>query len=392
MLNEIRLLIVNNKMFTLVKKTTEAYGLLCQPHKIGEMAVAFANADLSNLINFNRFREMVNKLITDDDIFYESIHVQEIVMGIINCLDSYESPMWFFAVERLQLEELERKIVTLFPRKKDVLKEISVILSRLESLVQFQETLREMLCILSLSEKKSSNYASNAQILCSLFDRFPKIVESCCGTMGYMIIDVDDQGKIRTEMLNRNWENAFRTVLTPEKGLLKRNDINDNKAIAEFHVLSDVKMCIMYDLIEGLRRSSYFAQCGTCKKFFLTSDKRQAYCVNKECRTDTARMRRRKERIEADPVLLEANRFKNTMTSRCQRTQNAAKENRIKNLVSREAYEEWLDLYYKERAFYKNVKAETLLCDNPQETIRKAGDAFLAKIKPKDYIDKHSSS
>lgn len=386
---EVCLLNIEEDIYTLIKEESDVYGLHCPPHAIGDMALAFINTDLSFLNDLSGIKRDIDRCFDTGGPEYNSQRLQTILMGLKERLEDTEGRNGFFVVETYWLWEMDRALGAGCPLKQDLMAQLNEFMSQLESLGQFQRELQNILNKLSLADKKESAYASNIQILRRLFDDFPQLVKSCCGQTGYMIVDVDNDGKLRSEMLNLAFSNAMRAITSPEEPLLLRNNLSDNKVIGEYHVLSDIKMCIMYDLIEGLRHSRRFVQCATCKKFFFTMDKRQVYCENEKCRTDVARMRRRKERIEEDPFLREAFCYKNAMRSRYLRTCDKVYPDQVKKRVSDEEYVAWQELFRTNLACYKKEKAEAMLRDDSQEVIQKAGEAFLAKIRPEFYISKH---
>lgn len=385
MYTEIRLLVTKEMMYILGEKSNDAYGLLCQPHRIGSMAIAFANADLAYLKDLNQYKQIAEFYLGDAEFIYDSRKIQAIIMQLVKLLDLNVDAFWFFEIERFWLQKLDQELVRTVPRKEELSAKINDILSHLESLIQFQENLRDVLSELSLADRKASGHASSAQILRRLFRRFPTICNFCIGEGGYMLVDVDEHGEIRTEMLDRDMSNVFRAIFKPESSRLEYNDINDDKIICEYHVLSDVRMFIMYDLIEGLRRSICFARCATCKTFFFTSDKRLVYCPNPECSSVGSRMNRHKERISADPFLKEAFRYKIAMEARYQRTQDMINKKASNKTVSREEYDTWKNLFYESRKVYEKEKNEVILRCDSQEAINRVGEEFLARIRPRDY-------
>lgn len=396
MFTEFRLLVVNQKLYVLGKGMRDEYGTIHKIDHIGSMALAFANTDLTYLKDLSSFKQWVLSRLGEacshsvegpgsSPVFLESPDiVQGAVMGIIGLLEKRPHDFWFFEIERSKLEKIDKDLIYGNPDIKWLHNELMGILDFLESLVQFQETLKTILADLSLAHTKGSCHASSAHILCNLFDAFPDIFSLCFGSAGYMLVDVDEQGDLRSEMLDINMENAFRRILEPELPPLEYNSPKDNKLICEYRIVSDVKRCIMYDLIEGLRNSNFIAQCATCNTFFLTSDKRIKYCPNGVCNSYASRMRKRNEQIRNDPFLKEAYRYQNAMRSRYLRANNAARQSRVKP-ISHTEYETWTDRFHSTLKCYEEKKARALLRGASQEEISKIGAELLDIIRPEGY-------
>lgn len=381
---EIRLLVSTSEMYILGAENNDSHPVLCGQHIIGAAAIAFANADLSHLEDLGRFKQDANNCVTSKSSGYNSIRFQSIIMELIQLLDSEASPFWLLEVERCQLQEIEWEIDRAIYRETELLTRFNKVVSQLESLVPFQKDLKKILFELSLSEKQASGHASSAQILRRLFKEFPYVCNLCFGLGGYMVVDIDANGKVRTEMLDRNMANKFLAILSPNSEPLEYNNIKDCKAILEYHVLSDTRMYIAFDLIERLRRSTFFARCATCGAFFFTSDKRLIYCSNTACSSNRSHIQRLKEKIHDDPALKEAYQYKNTMASRYQRTVN----NHMKvtrRSVSREEYDAWTLSFHNACAVYKQEKAEAILRCASREELNEIRTRFLNRIRPEGY-------
>lgn len=381
MFTDYRLLVVQDKTYILGAVTKESYHLLGAPRRIGNTAIAFANADFTHIADLSRFKEAINNCD-----MHNNTRLQEIIMMLIDTVEENDNPDWIFEIERIKLQKLDQEIYRAIYRYEDLCQMLQDVLSYLESLIEFQTQLKKILYEFSLADKKASCHASNAQILCRLFKEFPSVCNLCFGQAGYMIVNIDSQGNVRTETLDFAQTNRFRLLLKPDSIPLTYNDINDTKTICEYHIVDDIQMCIMFDLIEGLRGGKFFAQCSTCRKFFFTTDRRRTYCSNTACSSKKARMQKRNNKISEDPILKEAYRYKNAMCSRYQRSINRKTQGNYKKSVSFEEYDAWTTSFRNALAKYTQEKSLAVLSGADQNVIDEIGTRFLDKIRPADYV------
>lgn len=412
--NALRMLIVDDYAHVLLQTRDEGFGEICQPHKIGDLALDFANQSFPIAEVIDRAQKQLDRCISSPNDIYSVTYAQSIVMQLAEYLDGLGNErLWPFVSEHHRLLELDRKLPVFCLSAQAFAADLQEILSDLSATYAFQQNLRLSLSKLALAGKKRGAFASNAQILLRIFDDLPELAKAAHGEAGYMIINTDLDGRLRSEMLDLGIGNTIRLISAPKGELMSRNNIRDSKMICEYRIMSNMREYMMIDLIEGLRRARVISQCATCKKYFFTADKRQTYCADRSCSTGTARMQNYKKRTQDDPVLETAFRYKNVMTSRYLRTLNNDSKTKIRaaddpssakdnvgqvlvhaatgekslRSVSYEEYGQWCEKYHAGLLRYKQVQAETLLMDEDdrKRKLRDAGEAFLNEIRPPHY-------
>lgn len=405
---KIQMLIANKKSWLLIEKKKDRYGSVCRPCEVGQLLLNFANEDLSDIqwiaqivdIMTDRLRENMD----ESGCLRDSVPLQNLALNVIAKLDDKRPKcggLFNAAVQKILDFEAALPNEMLFWHQSLIQKEIKNTFSDLQAIPAFQRSIREALSKVTMAGRAVTDDAmdtqrlGNEQLLWRVLQDFPELNDLCTGVSGFTVFDVDGEGELREEMLDLPLTKAFRLVLNPGEGALRKDSIQCKKEIGEYHEITDIRRIILIDMIEALRLDIHFSRCETCGKFFIPKGRRYKYCGNPACSAGRERMNNYLRRNKSDLYLKQAYTYKNTMCARQERTINPPRTDfrtqkqpaRIKPLSDSE-YDAWMRMFHDEVERYKNEKARAILRDDRDKIIEEAGRRLLEKTCPQDYVSK----
>lgn len=411
-LEEIRYVSISNQLSAIMERESSGWELASsQFFSPGELFTSYVNAPITPLFQqaeciLGRADAFLNEEKPQHGFPYDRLQQQ--FFQLANALQEMEGGCGhygLFAGIINRADYLERHLAHLEITRNQVVEISGSIRRDIATLQAWQGHSRKALAELSSTGYAASGHATGAYMLDRLWELClevsPQLSPSYIG--GFMQIPMKDKTQdpysdLAFLIREMSWKKentdedadagAFRRHIL--RALAKRGEPDYPRMVVEYKEATSPELPLIWDFVECLKQNRTPAICPLCGKAFMRTRTQRVYC-SAECGSSENRGKLHKKRKTDDAltdnaVLLEAEQYLRAMRARRSYVSKSGKPR--KRDLTQEAYDAWFALYKKEKDIYINIKGN----ETDEETVKKAGAAFLKAVCPEGYKPHHRKS